>query len=222
MLLNESSYFRTLVCVGMLACVLSAWGCSSELDPQDPGDAYLMFRDALFSGESDKVWGRLDADTHQYFELSYTELEGMGATIERYLPQADHRLAKSQSGVKLLNEVSDGKTLFIRVLTPDKLPKEEAFKLGSEIAELSLNEDETLAKVVTKGGQTFFLSSNKSDGQWYVMFLKSSEELGNAMKWVEANKVALGQTVDDLIAEERGEREKIISELMGYKIPEKK
>ncbi len=206
--------------MGIMVCVLGTLGCSSELDPQEPGDAYELFRNAMFDNDSEKVWGRLDKDTHQYFEQSYKELEGMGATIERYLPQADHRLARNQSGVKLLNEVSDGKQLFMRVLTLDQLPKSEAVKLGSDIAEISLNEDETLAKVVTKGGQTFFLSHNKSDGQWYVMLLKSSKELGQAMKWVEDNKVALGQTVDDLIAEERGKREKIIAELMGYKAPE--
>lgn len=196
--------------IGMLA------GCSDELDPTNPGDAYLMFRDALFEGNSEKVWERLDPQTHEYFDQSYAELEEMSKTIERYLPQSDHRIARSQSGAKLLNEVSDGKTLFLRVLTPKELPTEEAYKLGSDIKELSLSEDESFAKVVTKGGQTFYLAHNK-DGQWYVMFLKSSEELRKNMSWVESNKLALSQTVDDLIAEERTEREKIISELMGYK-----
>lgn len=199
--------------VGLLA------GCSDELDPTNPGDAYLMFRDALFEGDSDKVWQRLDSQTHEYFQQSYVELEEMSKTIERYLPQSDHRLAKSQSGAKLLNEVSDGKTLFIRVFTPKELPNEEAYRLGSDIAEISLSEDESFAKVVTRSNQTFYLSHSKQDDQWYVMFLKSSEELKKAMGWVESNKLALSQTVDDLIAEERTEREKIIGELMGYSKP---
>ncbi len=192
-------------------------GCSSELDPRNPGDAYLMFRDAMFAGDSDAVWQRVDPETHEFFNKSYVELEGMGETIERYLPQADHRLAKNQSGVKLLKETTDGKSLFVRVFTPEQLPKEEAFKLGSDIAELKMSEDEQFAEVVTKGGQTFFLVHNEKDEQWYVMLLKSSEEMGKAMAWVEANKSALSQTVDDLIAEERTEREKIIAELMGFK-----
>ena len=211
----NAAVVKKAVILGAMMLVLG--GCSDELDPTNPGDAYLMFRDALFAGDSEKVWQRLDQESHEYFEKSYEELEEMSKTIERYLPQADHRLAKSQSGAKLLNEVTDGKTLFVRVLTPKELPKEEAYKLGSDIAELSLSEDESFAKVVTKGNQTFYLSHSKTDDQWYVMFVKSSEELKKAMSWVESNKLALSQTVDDLIAEERTEREKIIGELMGYK-----
>ena len=201
-----------------LALTLSAFsGCSGELDPRDPSDAYLMFRDALGEGDSQKVWARVDEHTRAYFERSYLDLQDMGDSIERYLPQSDHRLARSQSGVKLLDEVSDGRTLFLRVLTPEALPlQEDEYKLGSDIAELSLNEEETRAKVVTKGGQTFLLTRDPSDEQWYVMFTRSSTELLSAMRWVEDNKLALSQTVDDLIAEERAKREQVISELMHY------
>ena len=205
---------RLLLLIGVVGLAFGVSGCSSELDPTDPNDAYIMFRDAMMAGDAEAVWGRLDPQTHEYFEHSHSHLQEMGETIERYLPQADHRLAKRQSGVILLREVDDGKSLFLRVFQPDQLPKEEAFVLGSNVRELALAEDQKTAKVITRSGQEFFLTKGR-DGQWYVMLLESSKELNAAMAWVEANKTALGQTVDDLIAEERTRREKVIAELMN-------
>ncbi len=200
----------------MLCALIFATGCSGELDPTSPADGYLMFRNAMMAGDGEAVWARLDARTHEYFNASYTELTEMGETIERYLPQSDHRLAKRQSGVMLTEEVSDGKTFFLRIFTPEKLPEDEAYELGSRVDEVEVSEDGTFAKVVTRGGQEFYMTKG-DDEQWYVMLLKSSNELQQSMAWLEQNKTALRQTVDDLIAEERARREAIIADLMNPK-----
>jgi hypothetical protein len=177
---------RHLRNVWLLAAALLAVGCSDELDPAEAGDAYLMFRDAMWAG---------------------------------YLPLADHRLARRQSGAVLTKEIKDGKGLFLKVFTPDKLPKETAYKLGTDVEELAVSEDDQNAKIVTRGKQTFYLVKQKAakrgePARWHVKLVQSSEAVPGAFSWLEGNRVALQQTVDDLIAEERQQREAIIAELM--------
>jgi hypothetical protein len=210
---------RLLSCVGMIA-LLMATGCSDELDPTEAGDAYLMFRDALWSGSAEQVWSLSDEQTHTYFQERYEELVGMDDTIDRYLPLADHRLARRQSGAVLIKEIKDGKGLFLKVFTPDKLPKEDAFRLGLDVEELAVAEDDQNAKVVTRGKQVFYLVKQKGSkkgerARWYVKLVQSSEAVPGAFVWLEGNRTALQQTVDDLIAEERQQREAIIAELMN-------
>lgn len=210
---------RLLSCVGMIA-LLMATGCSDELDPTEAGDAYLMFRDALWSGSAEQVWSLSDEQTHTYFQERYEELVGMDDTIDRYLPLADHRLARRQSGAVLIKEIKDGKGLFLKVFTPDKLPKEDAFRLGLDVEELAVAEDDQNAKVVTRGKQVFYLVKQKGSkkgerARWHVKLVQSSEAVPGAFVWLEGNRTALQQTVDDLIAEERQQREAIIAELMN-------
>lgn len=210
---------RLLGCVGMIA-LFAAMGCSDELDPTEAGDAYLMFRDALWSGSAEQVWALSDDQTHAYFQERYEELVGMDETIDRYLPLADHRLARRQSGAVLIKEIKDGKALFLKVFTPDKLPKEDAFRLGLDVEELAVAEDDQNAKVVTRGKQIFYLVKQKGSkkgepARWYVKLVQSSEAVPGAFVWLEGNRTALQQTVDDLIAEERQQREAIIAELMN-------
>lgn len=200
-----------VVLLGLAGVVFS--GCSSELDPTEPEDAYLVFRNALFEGNEEAVWGRLDPGTKEFFETSYNELIEMDAEIEKYLPQADHRLARRQSGAILLRDVKDGKGLFLHLMTLDKFEHDDAIELGSRVDTVAVSEDQKSSKVTTRGGQEFYMTKGKN-GQWYVMFYKSSEELQKSMAWVEANKVALRQTVDDLIAEEQKKREEIVAELI--------
>ena len=195
------------------ALLISLPSCSSELDPTDPADAYLLFRNAMIAGDGETVWNRLDTRTHEYFEASHTELEEMAESIERYLPQADHRLARRQSGVILLDDVTDGKSFFLEIFTPQELPQGEAYDLGTRVEEIETTEDGAFAKVITRGGQQFYMVRG-DDEQWRVMLLKSSEELKTSMAWLDQNKSALRQTVDDLIAEERQRRETVIAELM--------
>ncbi len=197
-----------------LALPLLMLGCSSELDPTDPEDAYIVFRDAMWDKNAAGVWDRLDPETQTYFETNHKTLLEMNTSILKYLPQADHRLARKQSGVVLTESVGDGKALFLKIFTPDKLPHDDAYKLGTEVAEVKRAENDLLAEIVTRGGQTFYMSRKTTSAEWTVMLLKSAEALGTSMKWIETNKAALTQTVDDLLAEERKERESIIAELM--------
>lgn len=203
------------LCVG-----LAVAGCSEELDPSEAGDAYLIFRDALWADDADKVWAMCDEETHKYFQERYEDLVAMDETIERYLPLADHRLARRQSGAVLVKEIKDGKGLFLKVFSPKGLPKDQAHKLGTDVLELAVAEDDKSARVVTRGKQTFYLvreaPAKKGEvGQWRVKLVQSSEAVPGAFAWLESNKMALQQTVDDLIAEEQQQREGIIAELMG-------
>ena len=205
--------WRNLIMLCAVCLMGPLAGCSSELDPTEPDDAYLIFREALFDKSAEQVWTRLDEDTRAYFEKSHGELEEMEQDIEKYLPQADHRLAKAQSGAILLRASKDGRSLFLNVMTLEGFEKDEAVELGSRVETLELTEDQATARITTRGGQVFYMTRGK-DEQWYVMLYKSSEELKKSMAWLEVNKVALRQTIDDLIAEERARREVIIAELM--------
>lgn len=198
----------------LLAVCLLLGACSSELDPMEPDGAYLLFRQALLDGDQETIWSGCDKSTHDYFQTRYDSLKAMEDDIVRYLPQADHRIAKRQSGVILTREIKDGKGLFMKVFKPDGLPKTEAIALGSKIEEINISEDKKSALVITRAGQKFYLTRESADARWFIMLPKSVPEAAAAMKWVDENQQALRQTVDDLISEERTEREVIIGELM--------
>ena len=198
----------------LLALTLTmAAGCSDKQDPTDPEGAYNLFRDALFRGDDDAVWERLAPTTKTYFEEQHERLVQMDGTIEKYLPQTDHRIAREQAGSILTEEVQDGKSLFAKVFTPASLPKDEAYHLGSNIAEVEVAEDEKFARVRTLAGQEYVLTQGERE-EWFVMLIKSSEAVKGRLTWVEANESALKQTVEDLIAEERKEREAVIAKLL--------
>lgn len=188
-------------------------GCSDKQDPTDPEGAYNIFRDALFQGDADGVWQRLAATTHSYFGEQHARLVQMDGTIEKYLPQTDHMIAREQAGSILTDEVSDGKSLFTKVFTPKTLPQDEAYRLGSNVSEVEVAEDEKFARIKTLAGQEYVLSRGDRD-EWFVMLIKSSEAVQGRLTWVETNESALKQTIEDLIAEERKEREAIIAELL--------
>lgn len=196
-----------------LTLVLGAFGCSSELEPTDPGDAYTIFRDALFAQQADAVWDRLDPETHAYFQERYEKLVQMNQLIESYLPQTDHRLARSQSGAELLESVSDGRELFDHVFTNATMPDDDAIVFGSGVSEIRVSEDGESALVVTRGAQEFVMVQAE-DEQWHVNLVSSGDFLDTSFGWLTANEEALSQTVEDLIDEERQKREAIIADLM--------
>jgi hypothetical protein len=191
-------------------------GCESELDPGRADEAYMLFRDALFAGNGEGVWLRTDQATHDHFQHRYTQLVQMDKLIESYLPQTDHRLARRQSGVELIDAVSDGRALFLRVFDVANFPQDEAILFGSEVGEIQMSADGNAAAIITRGEQQFMMVKS-SDGQWYVSLLESGEVLSAVFAWLDKNVAALEQTVEDLIAEERTKREVIIAELMNIK-----
>lgn len=174
-----------------------------------------MFQASLLSGDAKGVWSRVDEDTRSFYQARRDKLEAMGERIVEFLPQADHRLAREQAGVVLTEEVADGEGLFLRVFTPKELPTDQAYALGMDVDELNVAEDGRLAEVKTRGGQVFYLTRESEDAEWYVMLLKSTEQVAGSMKWLDANEEALEQTIKDLLDERREAREEIISELMG-------
>ena len=211
---RRASWLALLWCVGV-----GGLGCSGELDPKEPDDAYLMFRDALFAGDAAQVWERLDPSTHDYFQKRYERLARMDQEIQRYLPQADWRLARKQSGTVLLAEVKDGKGLFMRLLTPKNVPRDKAFELGSEVGKVTLAEDKKSAIILTRGEQSYVMVRDDKTQQWHVALHHSTTTLkpDKSLAWLDANESALRQTVEDLIAEERARREAVIASLLFNK-----
>lgn len=203
--------------LAMLACLTAfGTGCSGELDPTKPEDAYLIFRDALFQSDIDTIWQRSDQATQDYFQLRYDQLGQMGVFIEKYLPQTDHRLARRQSGVELTESAKNGKELFGKVFQPRLLAANDGVIFGSNVREIQLSEDGKAAIIVTRGQQEFPLVL-AADGQWYVGLVDVGDIVEKSFQWIDQNESALQQTVEDLIAEERKKREAIIAELMDVK-----
>lgn len=216
MTMTLSSATRRAAWLALLWCVgMSAAGCSGELDPKEPGDAYLLFRDALFAGDAAQVWERLDPSTHDYFQKRYERLVRMDQEIQRYLPQADWRLARKQSGTVLLGEVKDGKSLFVKLLTPKAVPQDKAVELGSEVAKVTVAEDQKSAIIQTRGEQSYVMVRDAKSQQWFVALHHQTTTLKpeKSLAWLDANESALRQTVEDLIAEERTRREAVIAAL---------
>lgn len=200
-----------MICIIMSALTVMT-GCSGEPDPSNPDDAYEMFRDALFDGDGQQMWIRADDQTHDYFEDRYRRLVQMDELIDRYLPQTDHQLARTQSGAELLDEVESGQELFVQLIEPGDFADSDAVRLGSELSELQMAEDGESAVAVTRGGQEFALALQED--QWHVNLVDSGDFLDETFQWLIQNEDALEQTVQDLIEEERQVREQIISELM--------
>jgi hypothetical protein len=204
--------------MALLAGVMMlAFGCSDELDSSEPEGAYYIFRNALIEGDAETVWERTDSESRAYFQQRYEHLVEMDETIQRYLPQTDHKIARKQSGAVLLDEVKDGKQLFFKVFQPDKLAASEAIRIGSDLDELQVAEDDSAAKVVTRAGQEYVLTHDAQSEEWHVMLVRSTDKVDASFGWLTANQSALQQTVEDLIAEERTKREAVIAELMDKK-----
>lgn len=197
----------------VLVAVSFAPGCSGEADPGDPDGAYELFRDALFEGDTQDIWERTDDETRDYFQDRYERLEQMNDLIERYLPQTDHQIARTQSGAELLEEIDSGEELFVRMFEPPQFENERAVRVGSEIDELQMAEDGESAVAVTRGQQQFMLVQ-QDDELWYVNLADSGDFLDEVFAWLIQNEDALEQTVENLIEEERQAREEIIAELM--------
>lgn len=188
-------------------------GCSGELDPTEPSEAYLLFRKALKKGQVDAMWNRCADSTKQYFEDRHQQLVEMDRKIEKYLPQTDHKLARKQTGTELLDEVENGRALFEKIVTPKKLEVTEAGRLGSLIEEIRLSKNKKKAEVATRGGRTYRMVK-QDDGEWYVALADSVDALDASFGWLDRNDKALTKTVNELKQEEREKREEIIAELM--------
>lgn len=197
----------------LVLCLTLAVGCAENVDPKDPEGAYNLYTKALWAKNAEAVWDRSAPTTHQYFEDKYSTLVKMDETINRYLPPTDHKIAREQAGSILTSKVKDGKGLFLEVFHPDRLKLAEKHKVGATVDQIKINEDETAAELTTLGKDVFYLTKGENE-EWYVMLVRSSSAVEGQMKWLTQNESALNQTIEDLIQEERKEREAVIAELM--------
>lgn len=210
--LKRRSYFWFAVLV-FVACAASA-SCSNKLDPTDPGEAYLLFRKAVMDGDVDGMWARAAPSTRTYFEDRYEQLVAMDKKIENYLPRTDHKIARKQTGTVLVDKVDGGRGLFEKVVKPEQMAISEARRLGSLIEKIRLSKDEREAQVVTRSGRKYRLAKG-TDGEWYVRVVDSLEAVDESFKWLDRNRSALTETVNDLLEEEQEKREEIIADLMN-------
>jgi hypothetical protein len=210
-----------LLSVFMALLLLGSAGCADELDPKQPQGAYLIFRQALFAQDGEAAWDYLDAGTQAVFEDRAKILDSMSQDILRFLPQVDQRLARRQTGAELIKakQVTDGKALFILLFTPAAVPVTPEIEVGTQISSVEVNDAEDEAIVVTESGQQYRLVLEE-DGTWRV---SSWRDLAiERTKWILDNQTALTQTVQDLIAEEKEEVDRIIDFLVkegGAKTP---
>lgn len=198
--------------VTVALAVLMVAGCSSEPEPTSPGGAYRMFRAALVDGDSKAMWERCAPRTHEYFQARYDDLVTMDRKIERYMPQTDHRLARKQAGTELLDKVDGGRALFERVVRPNRIVVNQSRKLGLSVQEIRMSKDESRAVAATYAGQEFRMVKGEN-GEWYVRLVESVEAVDEAFAWLRNNKTALEKTIDELVEDERSEREQVIAEL---------
>ena len=207
-----SSRRLNIIVFGILVALGVATGCSGEPDPTTARGAYTLFQKALSAGDTAALWKRCDQRTHQYFEARYQDLVAMDRKIERYLPRTDHKLARKDAGTVLLEQVGSGRELFERVVRPAQIVVDRPKELGAEIREIRMSEDESRAVIETMAGQTFRVV-RADDGRWRVALVDSVPAVERSFKWLANNRDALEETVNELIADEKAEREQVIAEL---------
>jgi hypothetical protein len=202
-------------CIGILlvAASLLMVGCGPDLDPTDPSGGYNLYRKGLMDNDPELVWKRLDERSRAYFERQHQQLVRMDGKIKEYLPPADHRLARKQSGTILLDEVDGAKELFNKVVDLKKLAPSRATELGSLVGKVRIAKNKETAQVETRGGRTYEL--HRKDGEWYVNLVDSVPEVDKAFGWLDSNKEALNKTVQDRSQQEQARREEIIAQLFN-------
>ncbi len=210
--LGPSGRFFAFAVLLLLVPLFSA--CGENLDPRSPEGAYNVFRASLLAGDAEGVWARLAPSTHEYFDEQHQRLVKMDSTIKKYLPPTDHKLAREQAGSILTDEVKDGHGLFVKVFNGANLPDDESYKVGMDVEEVTVTEDEQSAKLLTRGGQTYILTRVEGSEEWFIMLVRSNDAVKKSLTWLDSNETALDKTVEDLIEEETAKREKLIAELM--------
>lgn len=189
-------------------------GCQEEYRPDNPEGAYMLWRQALLSGDTAGVYGLLDEDTHAVLDERVEVMRVMSEDIVRYLPQVDQKLARRQTGVVLLNEhdIETGADLFQALFMPDKLEVTPSIEVGTEISEMTLNEAGDEAVIVVYSSQQFLMRRGQ-DGQWRVSSWRTL--CLERTQWILDNRGALEQTVQDLINEEKEEVDAAIKFLLA-------
>lgn len=201
----------TLIMLALGTVFLTA--CGGKLDPSDPEGAFNLFKTAMLNGDRDTMWNHIAPSSQEYFDAQLGRLKEMDEKIGRYLPPTDHKLARRQAGSILTDELSTGRQLFDKIVTPSNLPKDEKYLVGLTVAEIKVSEDEKTAAILTRAKQKVLLQFDEKNEEWDIMFVESFASLKDAMKWLDSNENALDQTIDDLLSEERRKREAILAEL---------
>ncbi len=194
-----------------VAVCATAVGCGPSEDPANPAGGYNLFRKGLLQTDSELVWERLDQRSREYFQRRYDQLVSMDRKIEQYMPPTDHRLARKQSGTVLLEEIEGPKGLFERVIDLKNLKASRATELGSLVGGVKVQKDKQTAIIETRGGRTYRMV--RQDDEWYVNLVDSVPAVDKSFEWLDKNREALAQTVNDRIEDEKERREEIIAQL---------
>lgn len=206
---------RPWAALGVLwVAAVFAVGCQEEYLPDNPEGAYMLWRQALLSGDTAGVYELLDEDTHKVLDERVEVMRVMSEDIVRYLPQVDQKLAREQTGVVLLrkHDMETGADLFEVLFEPDKLEVTPSVEVGTEISEMTLNEAGDEAVIVVYSSQQFLMRRGQ-DGRWRVSSWRTL--CLERTQWILDNRDALEQTVQDLINEEKEEVDAAIKFLLA-------
>ncbi|MEO1273331.1 MAG: hypothetical protein AAFX99_35045, partial [Myxococcota bacterium] len=197
-------------------------GCQGELKPEEPDGAYLLFRQALLDQDTDTIYSFLNNKTKTVFDTRTVVLKDMSTKIDRFLPQVDQKLARSQTGVVLLkkHDIKDGKALFKHLFQSKAIEVTEGLQVGSGIRFPGgveyLDEDKTQAVIVTWANDQYYLVLEEEGEDKKIWRVASWLEDAEAKtQWIVTNQKNLDQTIQDLISEEKEEIDTVIKYLLA-------
>lgn len=171
----------------VVTMIVGVWGCSSETSPNEPEGGYLVFRDALLTGNIPTLWESVSQTTRTLYDDAYNDLLVTAESIER-LPPEDRVLARERTGISLLERADSGEELFAVLIRLELLIGDNAFSAGTEIDEITLDSSGDRATVVTDAEQAVELVLEE-DGIWRVTTLEPFAR--NALRPFSDNLIAV-------------------------------
>ena len=210
----KSKLLRAIPLVFAVVLTLSsAMSCSEdEAVPTEPAGAFLLFNQALAERDNEVVWELLDAPTKALFEEYYQKLQAADLIIERYFDPVDRAPAREKAGLGILNEIEDGRGLFLFLFDSEVIAYDKDQEVGADIEELHLNEDENRATILTNSGERYELVL-EDDQHWRISSFR--EMLKKKLYPIHVSLEALKEYAKEAIEKEEERRSQLLA---TYKI----
>ena len=172
---NSTRLLTYLSCFWFLAVPMVA--CQESFSPDDPRAVYQTFRDGLLTGDTAVVWSLLTPTAQQVYENAYGDLLVMEEAIT-LLSEDDQRIVRERTGVGLLQAAASGEALFGVLTHLQYLINDDTYRQGSEIENHTLEPNGSLAEIITRSGQTIFLTAD-TETDWRIQAVSVPDnELG--------------------------------------------
>lgn len=157
----------SLPLAALLALALLS-ACGGEVPETEPEGGYNAFRDALASGDAERIWGALDPRIHDDLTVVHQQIQTTADRIAQLQP-SDREDARRATGMDELLALETPYDLFVHVYQPARVPDlsdGSRYAESLEAADVALLDD-THAVVLTRGDQEFQLV-RIDDGTWRV------------------------------------------------------